>query len=234
MKKKTVSRILVTVAALAMLTAMLGGCSGKGANTVTSEPVVVLEPQSENNPGAASEPAPEVEDATKSGRADGERFDDTIIMEGMEETVHYEHAISFPVGVELDYDYESFKRNTEPERIAFVSLYDDEEKPENYLEITFSTESAESVIASESEALSKDYELLTSERELTNAGTCTRIEASVIKGTNDMADQIVVVYVIPAEDGCRIAKAHYAIEAAEGFGRRFNYMLDTLYVLKRS
>ena len=36
-----------------------------------------------------------------------------------------------------------------------------------------------------------------------------------------------MVYIIPAADGCRIASAHYAIEASEGFGRRFRYMMDT-------
>ena len=231
MKKKTVSRIVVTVAAAAMLTAMLGGCSGKKEATETSEPVVVLEPQTTNEPDVTSEPVEE--SGTKSGREDGERFDETIIMEGMEETVHYEHVVSFPIGMEMDYDYESFKRITEPEVLKFVSVYDNEENPENYLEVTFSTEDADSVIASVSEELSKDYDILTVDRELDHAGTCTRIEASVIKGTNNMADQIVAVYVIPAEDGCRIAKAHYSAEAAEGFGRRFNYLINTIYVLDR-
>ena len=231
MKKKTVSRIVMTVAAATMLALMLGGCQSKEQLTYNSEPVVI-EPQSTSEGDVTSEPVEE--EFTKSDRKDGERFDDTIILEGMEETVHYEHVVSFPVGIEMDYDYEAFKRLTEPERLVFVSVYDDEENPENYLEITFSTEDAENVIASVKEELSKDYELTVSDRDLQNAGTCTRIEASVIKGTNNMADRIVVVYVIPADDGCRVARAHYCAEAAEGFGHRFNYLLNTLYVLKRS
>ena len=41
------------------------------------------------------------------------------------------------------------------------------------------------------------------------------------------------VYIIPAADGCRIATMHYGFEAAEGFGRRFRYMLNTFAVLDR-
>ena len=84
------------------------------------------------------------------------------------------------------------------------------------------------------EALSQEYELLESTRELGLAGSCLRIEASVIKGTNNMADQLQAVYIIPADDGCRVATAHYAAEASEGFGRRFGYMLDTLEVFDRN
>ena len=68
-------------------------------------------------------------------------------------------------------------------------------------------------------------------RELDRAGSCIYIEASVLKGTNTMADQIRVVYIIPAPDGCFVATAHFASEAAEGFARRFSYMLQTLSVI---
>ena len=46
-----------------------------------------------------------------------------------------------------------------------------------------------------------------------------------------MPDQLQMVYIIAAPDGCRIATAHYAIEASEGFGRRFHYMMDTFSVI---
>ncbi len=166
-------------------------------------------------------------------RADGERFETVIILEGMEETVRYEHVRSEALGFEMDYDYESFTRRSEAERECFVSIYDNAQNPENYLELRYSAEDADTVAASVAEALSRDYELLVGSRALEGAGSCVRIEASVIKGTNNMADQLQAVYIIPAADGCRVATAHYAVEAAEGFGRRFNYMLNTLAVLPR-
>ena len=85
----------------------------------------------------------------------------------------------------------------------------------------------------EIEALSKEYDLTEGTRTLDGAGDCIWMEASVIKGTNNMAPQIQTVYIIPAPDGCRIATAHCAIEASEGFGRRFAYMLNTLSVISR-
>ena len=63
--------------------------------------------------------------------------------------------------------------------------------------------------------------------EFDRAGNCIYIEASVLKGMNTMADQIQVVYIIPASDGCFVATAHFSIESAEGFGRRFSCMLQT-------
>ena len=47
-----------------------------------------------------------------------------------------------------------------------------------------------------------------------------------------MPDQLQMVYVIPTKNGSIIATAHYAIEAAEGFGRRFAYILHTLEVIR--
>ena len=46
-----------------------------------------------------------------------------------------------------------------------------------------------------------------------------------------MPEQLQMVYIIPASDGCRIATAHYAIEASEGFGRRFHYIMDSFAVI---
>ena len=155
------------------------------------------------------------------------------MLEGMEETVQYEHVVSETVGFEMDYDYEFFLRRSEADRERFVSVWDNAETPENYLEVTYSAESAEAAEASISEALSQEYDLLKEMRTLDRAGDCIRIEASVLKDTNTMADQLQAVYIFPAPDGCRIATAHYAIEGAEGFGRRFAYMLNTLSVISK-
>ncbi len=58
----------------------------------------------------------------------------------MEETVRYEHVRNTALGFEMDYDFESFVRRSEPDRECFISVYDDPEAPENYLEVTFSAE----------------------------------------------------------------------------------------------
>ena len=163
----------------------------------------------------------------KPERQDGERFEAVIILEGMEETVKYEHIRNEALGFEMDYDYESFERHSESDRERIVSVWDDPENPGNYLEVTYSAEDADTVAAAVRENLSQTYDLLEETRELECAGECLYIEASVLKGTKTMADQLQSVFIIPSSDGCFVATAHFAAEAAEGFGRRFSYMLQT-------
>ena len=161
-------------------------------------------------------------------RQDGERFETVIVLEGMEETVHYEHIRNDALGMEMNYDYERFVRYSEADRERFVSVWDDPEDPENYLEVSCSAESAEAAAASVREELSQQYHLLESSRELDHAGHCQYVEASVLKGTNTMADQLQLIYIIPASNGCIVAREYLAVESSEGFGRRFSYMLNTL------
>ena len=200
-------------------------------------PAAVTESSTPETAAPAAEPQTAVietsEPAPSSGRQDGERFEDVIMLEGMEETVKYEHVVNKTLGIEMDYDYESFVRRSEADRERFVSVWDNAATPENWLEVTYSAENAAAAAASVREALSLEYDLLEDTRTLDRAGDCLRIEASVIKDTNNMAPQIQTVYIIPAPDGCLIATAHCAIEASEGFGRRFAYMLNTLSVISR-
>ena len=65
------------------------------------------------------------------------------------------------------------------------------------------------------------------------AGSCLYIEASVIKGTNQMTDQIQAYYIIPAPDGCRIATANYDTVDSEGFAKRVFYMVKTIAAFDR-
>ena len=167
----------------------------------------------------------------ETGRQDGERFDAVIILEGMEETVHYEHVRNVTLGFEMDYDYESLVRRSEADRECFVSAWDLPDAPENYLELSYRVGDAESVAAAVREELSGTYDLLEESRELERAGSCLYIEAAVLKGTNNMADQLQMVYIIPTADGCIVARVHCAAEAAEGFARRCNYMIDTISTL---
>ena len=66
---------------------------------------------------------------------------------------------------------------------------------------------------------------------LARAGQCIRIDASADVGGLTMPDQLQMVYILPAADGCRIATVHYAAVASEGFGRRFRYLMDTFSVI---
>ena len=229
------SRCALLLAAL--MAASLIGCSRRGAAPVPTDPPSTAAPAETTSPAAtpapAETPAPTAAPAPEIVRRDGERFEAVIIMEGMEETVRYEHLRSDALGFEMDYDYESFVRRGEPGRERFISDWDDPEHPENYLEVTASPETPEAAAAAVSAALSENYELLSETRDLDHAGACLRIEASEIKGGGYMAEQLQVVYIIPAPGGCLVAAAHYAIEGAEGFGRRFAYMINTIIPIER-
>ena len=131
----------------------------------------------------------------------------------------------------MDYDYENFLRRSEGDRECFISDWDDYENPENYLEVTYEPGNPAQVADAVSASLSQEYDLLWEDRELDSGLSCTYIEASVIKGTNQMADHLQAVYIIPAGSGSIVAAAHYACEGAEGFGRRFAYMIHTLEAL---
>ncbi len=169
------------------------------------------------------------ESNTKDTREDGERFEDVIMLEGTEEPVKYEHARNDEMGIAIDFDYESLERHSESGKESFISIYDDLSNPENYLEVTYRSENTDAVISSISEELSKEYEISTDMYDLENAGSCTSIDASF--GVGDvMPRQLQRVYIIPAAKGTVVATAHYSIEAAEGFGHLFAYMMDTLVI----
>lgn len=247
MKKEAVA---LTIAAALALGGCAAGTAGK-TETPAGEPSAPEEVQKppvgesgspvEEAPAPAPEdagnvpdtPASEPEPAVEEGRRDGERFEAVIILEGMEETVQYEHLRNESVGVEMDYDYESFIRQSTPNRERFISEWDDPDDPENYLEVRYSPLDAEAAAASVSAELSAEYELITETRTLERAGDCIHIDASEVKGGGYMPDLLQSVYIIPWTDGCRIVTAHYAIEGAEGFGRRFAYMAHTLSVIDR-
>ena len=255
MKKITKTIAMLMLASLLML--MLSSCSSaQDTTTVSSEPIVTdpvaveaepeffapdesateAEPHIEPMTNASDDQfetgtAPEVESYATTGRQDGERFESTIMMEGIEETIKYEHIKSPAIGIEMDYDYESFTRRSGPASEAFISVYDNADSPENYLELIYSDENADSAAASIAEALSDNYEVIKSTRTLEKAGSCTTIDASATKD-GQTPDQLQAVYVIPLSNGCVIATAHYSFEAAEGFGHRMNEMLNTLTIIK--
>lgn len=238
MKKELISLTLAAVLAL-------GGCANASiseneapsgeqtaAEDVQKPPVEDVTTPADDTQAPAAEDEPT--ETSEPRRKDGERFETVIILEGMEETVQYEHIRNDTVGIEMDYDYESFMRQTTANRERFISVWDEPENPEYYLDVKYSTDDADTAAASISEELSRDYELITETCTLDGAGECIRIDASEVKGGGYTADLMQMVYVIPAADGCRIAAAHYAAEGSEGFGRRFDYIMQTLSVIDRT
>ena len=224
MHKIRLPSIIAVFAVTLLVTAELIGCSRKKSvpepvelvlATVTATPVESTDP-----------PAVQID----SERQVGERFTGTIVIEGFEETVHYEHIRNDTVGIEMDYDYESFVRRSEPDRERFISAYDDLDHPEIYLEVTRSSENPDTITVSISKALSNDYEVGNDSVELDMAGTCVRLDASSDK-TGHTPDFMQAVYIIPAADGCRIATIHYTCDSADGFGVRFRHIINSIIVL---
>lgn len=227
--KKTVVMIML-IAALAL---SLTGC-GKAPAAQNTAPAAEAQTSADADAPAAETPAessaaPEAE--AFPARADGERFEDVIMIEGMEETVQYEHVKSAAFGFEMDYDYENFVRQSDAKSERFVSVWDDPNAPENYIEVRSDTGNAELVADAIIARLSGDYEIRQEYRELARAGQCIHIAAEVIKGTDQMSEHLQYVYVIPAPDGCRVVTEHCFIADCEGLLRRFDYMLSTLSVV---
>ncbi len=212
---------------LALLLMMLSGC---GRKTIAPDPV---EPATNSEAASPAETAEPSQAEIVIGRQDGERFEGTIMLEGMEETVRYEHVRDDAVGFEMDYSYELFERHRESDRERFVSCYDNPDNPEIYLEVRYSATDANTVAASVGEALSNDYDIISEPYMLNSAGSCIRIDASNAKGNMGTPDLLQTVYIIPASDGCRIATAHYTFESADGFGARFSNMMHTFSVIPR-
>ena len=226
MKRKTVYSIL-TAFLMAALVMTITGCKKNTTTETASAEPVVIDINGGTSDVASADP---VGGESKTGRADGERFDGTIMLEGMEETVHYEHIVNNDLGFEMDYEYEDLNRKTLADREIFISVYDDENDPSNYLEVSQSDLPVDTLITNLRIELSQKADIETETRTLENAGEVTYIEASSKDG--NMLNQIQSVYVIPAGNGTIVARCHFSIEAAEGFGGRFRQMLNTLVVTK--
>jgi predicted small lipoprotein YifL len=241
-RRNRLSAIFSVFAALCLLMT-LTGCGGKDKPPMASVPSAAQEPVSVDEPAVQADTVAEAviaaEPAESSSAAEiiperqnGDRFEDTIILEGMEEVVHYEHIRNDAIGFEMDYDYENFVRQTDSDRESFVSNWDDPNHPENYLEVKSSPLDAEAAAASIAETLSQTYDIGRDDAfQLARAGRCIRIDASADVGGQTMPDHLQMVYILPASDGCRIATAHYAIEGSEGYGRRFGYLMNTFSVI---
>ena len=236
MKKHTGKMAMIALAALLLM--ILSGCSSaQDSTTVAAEPeVLTAVPVSEAEtevpiavPVIEAEPEglPDVTNETR--RQDGERFEGVIMLEGMQETVKYEHVRNDSIGIELDYDYENFERHNDSGSERFVSRYD----AGTSLDIGYSPESAEKMADSFAETFSMAYDIVREPYTLAKAGSCIRIDASATKD-GQTPDLLQAVYIIPAGEGSIVAGMQYSFEAADGFGKRFNEILNTLEVIGRN
>ena len=161
----------------------------------------------------------------------GEHFEGTVPLEGTEQTVHYEAIRNDALGFEMGYDYENFVRQSEADCERFISAWDNPDNPEIYLEITHSSDDAETTAASIAETLSAQYNVSRWEYTLDRAGDCIDLRGELDKEGQMSIWELQMVYIIPADDGCFVAWGHYTQESAEGCGARFRGMMHTFAVL---
>ena len=161
----------------------------------------------------------------------GEHFEGTVTLEGTEQTVHYEAIRNDALGFEMGYDYENFVRHSEADCERFISAWDNPDNPEIYLEITHSSDDAETTAASIAETLSAQYNVSRWEYTLDRAGDCIDLRGELDKEGQMSIWELQMVYIIPADDGCFVAWGHYTQESAEGCGARFRGMMHTFAVL---
>lgn len=216
---KQSKRYLALLLGLVMLLAALTACGRKNSDV---QPIESAAPEeSAETPEAAVTPE----------RENGERFEDVITIEGMEETIQLEHVINETAGFAMDYDYEGFVRRSEADRERFIWSYDDPEKPENFVEVSYSAENAQTVADTIEKELSESYEVYRDTTVLSSGCECIRMDASAVAGGANTADVIQAVYVIPAADGCRVARIQYIPEGSDGFGIRLAYLVNTITVM---
>ena len=229
--KKSFLALILSLAMVLTLSACGGGQPAQ-IEIPAEEPAATEAPE-QAAPAETEAPAQEPTAAPAPARQDGERFDDILYIEGMEETVHYEHLRNEALGFEMDYDYENFLRQSTADRERFVSVWDNAAEPEYYLDVMHSTDDAETAAAAVSETLSADYTILRETADLERAGTCIRIGASETKEGGYTPEHLQMVYIIPAADGCVIGWVHHGLDSADGFGRRFDAMMQSVSLLDR-
>lgn len=221
-KRNCITLIVVSVLALSMT--LFAGCGRNSSAGAPAAPVTTTESPSITEPVASPESEPAAEHPV------GERYEGTVVLDGMEQTVRYEQIRNDTLGLEMGYDYERFDRYSEAERERFILKWEDPEAPEVYLEITRSEDDAETTAASIWEALSDEYAPTRVEFPLDHAGRCIQIYAGVDKDGQTTIDHLQVVYIIPASDGCLVAWGHNTFDSADAFGAMYRNMMHTLVV----
>lgn len=249
MKRKNNCEIIGKAAFVLAALTMFGGCNAKDASTESSKPIEVIESvvmeSAEVKESEDTQVSEEVEESTNTeteveevvsavtGRKDGERFEHTIMIEGMEETVQYEHVINEEIGFEMDYEYDSLEREKGDGIERLVSIYDDPNDPENYLEVTFSEENVEDVANAIKEELSKGHTVLSEYHDQEGEDGGIMLLTTQAKEDCQTPNRLQMVYVFPASEGSLIATAHFTMETMEGFGSRFSQIMHTIVLIEK-
>ena len=216
---KMKKHIALLCAVLLLLAALTGCAKGKEE----------AQPAGSETPVETAEAA---EETSVPERQHGDRFEDVITIEGMEETIKLQHFVNETAGFAMDYDYESFVCRASSDRLQIVSAYDDPETPENYLEVSYCPEDAETVADAIEKTLSEDYAVSRDTAVLNSGLECIHMDASATPDGAYTADVLQAVYVIPAADGCRVAHLRYLPEGSDGFGKRLSHMASTVTVME--
>ena len=224
MQNKRNRTTFISVFVLALSMTIFAGCGRNSSAGDPAAPVTTTESTSITKPVASPEFEPVAEHQV------GERYEGIVVLDGMEQAVRYEQIRNDTLGFEMGYDYERFDRYSEPERERFILKREDPDAPEVYLEITRSEDDAESTAASIWEALSDEYAPTRFDFPLDHAGRCIQIYAGVDKSGQMTIDQLQVVYIIPASDGCLVAWGHNTFDSADAFGAMYRSMVHTLVV----
>ena len=198
-----------------------GDAADSEAAAKTTEDAAKSEAADTTDAGESSEAAP-------AKRQVGDRYEDVIVYEGYEEILKFEHVKNEAAGFEMDYEYSRFVRKSDSNGDIFTLNLDGVEEPQYYLEVSYSSEEAEAAAASISEELSKNYSVTLSE--LTEGG---KMINAVPTEENQELDELQSAYVIPAADGCRVARAHYSYDSSDFFGNLFSMMMDSISAIDR-
>ena len=223
--------LLITIALVAVM--MLTGCGKENAAEESPAPSASAETAGTEAPvSTTEEPAATAESETNTGYMAGDRYEGTVTLEGMEQTVRYEQIVNETMGFAMGYDYDRFERHSEADREVIVLQGDDPENPEVYLEVACREEDAETAAADIMETLSGQYAPTRGEYTLDRAGDCIVIHADVDTTGEMTMEELQVVYIIPASGGCFVAWGHNTMDSADAFGALFRGLMHTFVVLK--
>lgn len=182
----------------------------------------------------AQEPAGETETKESSNdavvkRQVGDRYEEVIVFQGVEEKITFERIANETVGFEMDYDCGNFSRKSDENGDVFALNFDGS----YYMEVTSKNETADAIATSISEELSKNYDVYKSETELNFVGNCTMIHADIKTVDQETLDELQTVYIIPAADGCYVATAHYGYDSSDYYGKLFSMMADSFSIIEK-
>lgn len=220
--------IMIVLAAVLVVTGVFALCACAEEGQSQTPPEVVT---SEGD----AEPV-EPDDAEPQARADGERFEGTVLIEGSEESVMCEHKIG-SFGYEIDFYYEQFEFSTGEGMDCYQWKNDDmNEMPKNIITISHAGNEAASLANSIADSM-RENGFATVE---VNSGELAGMAAYVVSSSGysgDLygSDAIINTYVIPIDaENSLFVETQFTVESEEGVGARMLGMLSTIKLVTES